>query len=164
MTAAADFIDAALQYEVSPYVWPSEERDGLLRYGTSVGAIRGTIRDALKRHPGMSRDEILALSSELWARPVFERRQASIVLLQSYVGILVANDLTRIEGFIRSAGSAALVGQLVADVVVPMVDGMDDMTVARLNPVFARWASDPDPLIRSAADARAAAYNPGAEG
>ena len=147
MSEAAEFIEAALQYEVSPYSYPSDEPDGLLRYGTSVGAIRGTIRDALKRYPGMSHDEITALSSELWSAAVFERRQAAIILLQAHVDILVANDLTRIEGFIRSAGSSVLVDQLVADVVRPMLAQMDPGTLARVQTVLARWATDPSATL-----------------
>jgi DNA alkylation repair enzyme len=151
MSDAGDFIDAALQYEVSPYSYPQEGVDGLLRYGTSIGAIRGTIRNALKRYPALSHDEVTALSSELWAVPVLERRQAAIILLQSHVGVLVANDLTRIEGFVRSAASAALVEQLAVDILVPMLDGMDDATLARVRVVLTRWTTDPDSAIRSAA-------------
>ena len=151
MTEPADFIDAALRYEVSPYVWPSEERDGLLRYGTSIGAIRGTIRDALKRYPEMSHDDITALSSELWLPPVFERRQAAIILLQSNVTMLVANDLTRIEGFIRSADSDPLVQQLAADVVGPLFARMDAVTRGRVDAVLARWARDPSAPLAAVA-------------
>jgi hypothetical protein len=147
MSEQADFIDAALQYEVSPYVYPTDEPDGLVRYGTSVGAIRGTIRDTHKKFPGMTHDEITALSSELWTQPVFERRQAAIILLQSQVGILVANDLTRIEGFIRSAGSDALVAQLAADVVTPVLAAMNGSTLARVRVVLARWLADPNPAL-----------------
>jgi hypothetical protein len=157
----ADFIDAALQYEVSPYVYSTDEPDGLVHYGTSVGAIRGTIRDAKKKYPGMTHDQITALSSELWSSPVFERRQAAIVLLQSHVDILVANDLTRIEGFVRSARADALVDQLVADVVAPMLAAMDGSTLARANTVLARWATDPYATL-SAVGRRL--QNSGAEG
>jgi hypothetical protein len=152
MSAVADFIDAALQYEVSPYVYPTDESDGLQRYGTSIGAIRGTVRDALVRYPGMSHDEITALSSELWTPEVFERRQAAIILLQSHVDSLVSNDLTRIEGFLRSAGSASLVDQLTADVLVPMFAGLDGATIARIHPVVARWAADSNAELRHVAE------------
>jgi hypothetical protein len=77
MSDVGGFIDAALQYEVSPYSYPSDETDGLLRYGTSVGAIRGTIRDVLKRYPGMSHDDIRALSFDqdhTGGRKLFGRR------------------------------------------------------------------------------------------
>ena len=150
MSDAGDFIDAALQYEVSPYIYPTDEPDGLTRYGTSIGAIRGTVRDALKRYPDMTHDDITALSSELWAVPVFERREAAIVLLQTYVDSLVANDLTRIEGFLRSAGSAAIVEQLTVDVLLPMFDGMDGATLQRVRPVLSRWVADPDADLRAA--------------
>jgi hypothetical protein len=149
VSEVGDFIDAALQYEVSPYVYPTDEPDGLAHYGTSVGAIRGTIRDALKRYPRMSHDEITALSSELWSAAVLERRQAAIILLQTHADLLVANDLTRIEGFIRSAGSGALVDQLVADVVRPMLTQMDVGTLARVQTVLERWASDPSAPLNS---------------
>jgi hypothetical protein len=150
MTEAADFIDAALQYEVSPYVWATEADDGLLRYGTSIGAIRGTLRDARKRYPAMSHDEILSLSSELWTPQIFERRQAAIILLQSHLDLLIASDLTRLEGFVRSAGSAVLIDQLVRDVLTPMIAGMDAATLARARVVIQRWVSDPHVSISSA--------------
>jgi hypothetical protein len=152
MSDAADFVNAALQYEVSPYVYPADEPDGLVHYGTSVGAIRGTIRDTMNRYPGMSHDEITALSSELWEPPVFERRQAAIILLQSHVELLVSNDLTRIEGFLRSARSRVLVDQLAEDVLVPMFTGLDDATLARIRPVVDRWAADSNAELVHAAE------------
>jgi hypothetical protein len=151
MSEAGDFIDAALQHEVSPYSYPTDEPDGLRRYGTSVGAIRGTIRDTLVRYPGMTHDEITALSFELWSAPVFERRQAAIILLQSHIDLLLPNDLTRIEGFVRSAGSRALVEQLTTDVLRPMFAGMDAPTLARVRPVLTRWIGDSDVALGIAA-------------
>jgi hypothetical protein len=128
-------------------VWPTDEPDGLERYGTSVGAIRGTVRDALKRYPGMSRDDITRLSSELWTPPVFERRQAAIVLLQTHLELLVVNDLTRFEGFLRTAGSSALVEQLLTDVLVPMGERMDAASRGKALVVFERWAGESDPAL-----------------
>jgi DNA alkylation repair enzyme len=151
MSEAGDFIDAALQYEVSPYSYPDSDGDGLRRYGTSVGAIRGTVRDALKRYPAMSHDRVMVLSSELWTLPVYERRSAAIVLMQARVDLLVAHDLTRIEGFIRSAGSISLVDQLVADVLVPMLAGLDTASRARALVVIRRWSSEPDAALGAAA-------------
>jgi hypothetical protein len=162
VTEPADFIDAALQYEVSPFAYPTDEPDGLLRYGTSVGAVRGTIRNALRRYPAMTHDDITALSSELWSAPVFERRQAAIVLLQSHVGLLTANDFTRFEGFLRSAGSGALVDQLVAHVLRPLLEAMDEPTLDRVRVVLRRWASDPHPAVRAAARSLAGPPAPGA--
>jgi hypothetical protein len=151
MSEAGDFIDAALQYEVSPYSYPAGDGDGLRRYGTSVGAIRGTIRDALKRYPGMSHDRMMALSSELWSEPVYERRSAAIVLMQTRLDLLVARDLTRIEGFIRAAGSDALVDQLVTDILAPMFAGLDVATRPRALVVIQRWATEPNAALSAAA-------------
>lgn len=150
MSEAADFIDAALRYEASPYSAVSASADGLLRYGASVGAIRGTVRDAIRRYPGMSHDEITALSSELWSTPVFERRLAAVVLLQSSARLLRHSDLTRLEGFIRSARSTALVDPLVTDVLRPLLDWLDDRDHARAGVVIERWIRDPDAELRRA--------------
>jgi hypothetical protein len=98
----------------------------------------------------MSRDEVAALSSELWSAAVFERRQAAIILLQVHVDSLGANDLTRMEGFIRSARSDALVDELVADVVGPMLGNLNVDALPPVRTILRRWASDPDASVRSA--------------
>jgi hypothetical protein len=154
VTAAADFIDAALQYEGSEYrAQEDADRFGaaLRFYGSSVGAIRGTVRDAARRYPGMSHDEVTALASELWEVPVYERRLAAIVLLQSNARTLIVTDLTRLEGFVRSAGIAALVDPLVGDVIRPLVDGLDGRDRTKADGVLARWKADGDPWLSRAA-------------
>ena len=154
MSDAGDFIDLALQRESS---WSraeeSEARHGTGHryYGASVGAVRGTVRDALRRHPELTRDNITALSSELWQVPVFERRLAAVVLLQSSVRTLTNTDLTRIEGFIRSAQLGALVDPLAVDVVGPLIAGLDVVSRVRADRVLDRWARDPDGWLRRAA-------------
>ena len=154
MSHAGDFIDLALQRESS---WSrAEEADarfgsGHRYYGASVGAVRGTVRDALRRHPGLTHDDITTLSSELWEVPVFERRLAGVALLQSSVSLLTNTDLTRIEGFVRSARLAALVDPLAIDVVGPLVAGLDVVGRVRADSVLDRWARDPDGWLRRAA-------------
>jgi hypothetical protein len=155
MSAAGDFVDTTLQNEGS---WYRAEADrarlgGTLDfYGASVGAVRGTIRDAGRRYPRLGHDEITALSSELWAIPVFERRLAAIVLLQTHVRVLRASDLTRIEGFLRQAELPALAAPLAADVVVPLVTGLDAAAQARASAVIDRWAVEPAAGLRHAAE------------
>ncbi|AFR29381.1 DNA alkylation repair protein [Arthrobacter sp. Rue61a] len=108
MSEAGEFVDHTLQMEST---WEkaaeaSERLGGSLKvYGASVGAVRGTVRDALKRYKNLDHDDVTALSSELWAEPIFERRLAAVVLLQSKVSVLLNTDLTRIEGFMRQAGT-----------------------------------------------------------
>ncbi|MCU1547137.1 MAG: alkylation repair protein [Arthrobacter sp.] len=149
-----DFIDSTLQGEGDWY--RAEEArarlgSGLRYYGSSVGAVRGTIRDVGRRHPGMTHDEVTALSSELWAVPVFERRLAAIVLLQSNARLLGNSDLTRIEGFVREARLRALVDPLAMDVIGPLVSGLDGQGRARAEGVLDRWMREPEVWLRRAA-------------
>lgn len=154
MSDAGNFIDAALQREGS---WLRAEDlhsrfgAGLQYYGASVGAVRGAVRDALNRHRGLAHDDITALSSELWSVPVFERRLAAAVLLQSRVRILDNGDLTRIEGFLRSARLRELGDPLAIDVVGPLVSGLDLLARVRADSVLDRWAREPDAWLRRAA-------------
>ncbi|MDR7080997.1 hypothetical protein J2X01_000266 [Arthrobacter ginsengisoli] len=154
MSDAGEFIDLALQRESS---WSraaeAESRHGSDHryYGASVGAVRGTVRDAHRRHPELTHDDITALSSELWEVPVFERRLAAVVLLQSSVRLLTNTDLTRIEGFVRSARLGALVDPLAVDVVGPLVAGLDVVARVRADSVLDRWVRDPDDWLRRAA-------------
>jgi hypothetical protein len=141
----AAFIDSALQYEAS---WQRAEAhaaafgDALGYYGSSVGVVRGTLRDASRRYPGMTHDDVTALSSELWSVPVYERRLAAVVLLQSSVAILIASDLTRLEGFLRTAGVDDLVDRLGNDVIVPLLGSLDARDRARAHVIIARWETD----------------------
>lgn len=154
MDDVVEFIDTTLQREGS---WSRAEAEqarlesDLRFYGSSVGAVRGTIRDALRRYPDLTHDDITALSSGLWAVPVFERRLAAIILLQSNVRLLNNSDLTRIEGFVRDARVPALVDPLAVDVVGPMIQRLDASSRARADVVLERWAEDPDVWLRRAA-------------
>lgn len=154
MSDAADFVDYTLQREGS---WSRAEEarrnlgNELDFYGASVGAVRGTIRDALRRYPDLTHDEITALSSELWDVPVFERRFAAIVLLQSKVRLLLNTDLTRIEGFLRQTRLRELADPLTIDVVGPVVAGLKGRARERAERILDRWARDPDPILRGAA-------------
>jgi hypothetical protein len=155
----ADFIDSSLQREGAWYraeaaqaSLGSELHGSDLRfYGASVGAVRGTVRDALRRHPGLPHDDVAALSSELWSVPVFERRLAAVVLLQSNLPLLTNSDLTRIEGFVRQARLRALVDPLAVDVIGPLIEGLDILARVRADSVLDRWVREPDAWLRRAA-------------
>ncbi|MBG6058119.1 hypothetical protein RCH16_001645 [Cryobacterium sp. MP_M5] len=154
MSDAAEFVDATLQREGDPDRALAERArlgSELRFYGASVGAVRGTIRDALRRYPGLTHDEITALSSELWLVPVFERRLAAIVLLQSRVRMLRNSDLTRIEGFVRAGGLPVLADLLAGGVVVPLLEQLDPTGRARAEIVLDRWAHDDSVWLRRAA-------------
>ncbi|TFD53936.1 DNA alkylation repair protein [Cryobacterium frigoriphilum] len=153
MTDAGDFVDSTLQSEGTWYrAADDKERlnSDLRFYGASVGAVRGTVRDLARRYPGMTHDEITALSSELWREPVFERRLASVVLLQANVSRLVGSDLTRIEGFVRDARLAALVDPLALDVLGPLRENVGRRDRMRIDLAFDRWVRDDVWLARAA--------------
>lgn len=151
---AGTFVDRTLQAEGDPYRAAAEKGrlgSDLQFYGASVGAVRGTIRDVAHRYPGLTRDDITALSSELWAMPVFERQLAAVVLLQSNLRVLDNSDLTRIEGFVRSAYLRELVDPLAIDVVGPLVERLAAPARARANSALDRWVRDSDRWVRRAA-------------
>lgn len=158
--AAAAFIDRTLQNEGAWYRADDvESRLGgvLASYGSSVGAVRGTVRDALRKFKELDHDAVVLLASGLWgrpkpgARPVFERRLAAVVLLQSRASLLLHSDLTRIEGFLRSAGTPELVDPLLSDVLLPLLAGLAGRDRQRAGVVLARWSQDPDGRLRRAA-------------
>ncbi|RJT96946.1 DNA alkylation repair protein [Arthrobacter frigidicola] len=154
MSAAADFIDDSLQYESTEERAEDYERrlgDSLKFYGASVGAIRGTIRNASRRYPDLQHDAVTGLASELWARPVFERRLAAVVLLQSNIKLLHVSDLTRVEGFLRSAAVRDLADPLAVDVVGALLLGLVGQDAVRARAVLERWAVSENIWLRRAA-------------
>ncbi len=154
MTTPAEFIDRTLRAEGSE-VRADADADrigvGLRFYGASVGAVRGTVRDADRRYPGMSHDEVTALAAELWSEPVYERRLAAIVLLQRYLAVLRGSDLTRVEQFLRDARVPELVDPLVTDVVRPLLERLDDPEATRARRIIDRWSVADDSSLRRAA-------------
>lgn len=169
--AAAGFIDRTLQNEGA---WYRADDVGtrlggvLASYGSSVGAVRGTVRDALRKFKDLDHDGVVMLASALWgqprpgSKPVFERRLAAVVLLQARAGLLRHSDLTRIEGFLRSAQTPELANPLVSDVVAPLLAGLPDRDRQRADVVLARWAEDPDGRLRQAASQLEQEPDPGA--
>lgn len=82
---------------------------------------------------------------------MFERRLAAVVLLQSRVAVLENSDLTRIEGFVRTARLRDLVDPLAVDVVGPLMEGLDRPSRRRADAVLDRWVREPDVWLRRAA-------------
>jgi hypothetical protein len=83
--------------------------------------------------------------------PVYERRLSAVVLLQSKVSTLDNADLTRVEGFLRTAGLRELADPLAVDVVGPLVSGLDLLGRVRADSVLDRWAREQDVWLRRAA-------------
>ncbi|MGX1160792.1 DNA alkylation repair enzyme [Arthrobacter sp. SLBN-100] len=160
VAAAAGFVDRTLQNEGAWF--RADDVEGrlggaLTSYGSSIGAVRGTIRDALRKYKDLDHDAVVQLASALWGQPrpgsraVYERRLAAIVLLQTKAALLRHSDLTRIESFLRSAGTRELADPLLADVVAPFLARLNGRDRQRANIVLARWRTDPDTQLRNAA-------------
>lgn len=162
VSAAAEFVDRTLQNEGAWYRADdvAHRLGGVLAsYGSSVGAVRGTVRDALRKFKDLDHDATVMLASALWgqpgpgSRPVFERRLAAVVLLQSRVRLLQHSDLTRLEGFLRSAHAADLTAPLLSDVLMPLLAGLGERERQRARGVVERWSGDPDAHLQAAAAA-----------
>ena len=154
MTTAAEFIDRALQAEATELRAATDAHQigaGLRFYGASVGAVRGTVRDADRRYPGMSHDEVTALAAELWSEPVYDRRLAAIVLLQRHLAALRGRDLTRVEQFLRDARVPELVDPLAIDVVRPLLERLEEPEATRARRIIDRWSEADDSNLRRAA-------------
>jgi len=157
MSEPGDFLRQVLAYEGD--VWRAQDvrerlGHGLDATGASVGAVRGSVRDALNKFRGLTHDDVTALSSELWDPPVFEHRLAAVVLLQTRVALLRVSDLTRLEGFVRDGRVPELVDPLAADVVRPLRAALDDRARRRMDAVLDRWADEGGMLARAAARVR----------
>ena len=154
VSEACDAIDEALQYESS---WQRAEEhrarfgEGIDYYGASVGAIRATLRDTLRRYSSFVHDDITTLTSLLWAAPVYERRLAAVILLQGNLPVLVVSDLTRLEGFLRSSTLPHIADVLTRDVIRPLMQSLDARDRPRADTVVARWAQGDEPVLRRAA-------------
>jgi 3-methyladenine DNA glycosylase AlkD len=114
--------------------------------GATVWQIRREGRALAKKHPGLSHGELVALVSELWAKPVHERRMAATMLLEAYPELVGPADLTLLERLIRESKTWALVDGLAGDVVGQLI-----VRHPRAASKLDRWAADDDFWIRRAA-------------
>ncbi|PPH52374.1 DNA alkylation repair protein [Rathayibacter sp. AY1E1] len=158
MSDPGDFIRSALEYEGD--VWRAQDvrerlGSGLDSTGASVGAVRGTVRDALRKFRSLGHDDVTALSSELWEQAVFEPRLAAVVLLQSRAEWLRGSDLTRLEGFVRDSRVDELSDPLARDLVAPLLAGLRGAARTRADAVLDRWEAEGGRLARAASLARA---------
>jgi len=142
-------IDAELRAEGSPERAVQEKaylKSRLDHYGVSVPALRAVAREAAKRRPPLEREELLALVEALWAGTVYERRRVAVELLELCGDRLQPADAGLVERLLRESQTWALVDELAAMVVGPLVERHPELGV-----VLDRWAGDPDFWIRRSA-------------
>ncbi len=114
--------------------------------GVRLPSLREMVRAQLPRRPAMPRDDLLAVVTELWARPLFECRLAATMLLGDHAEALIPADAALVERLIREAGTWALVDELAPVVMGGLVERYPELTG-----VLDRWAADEDFWVRRAA-------------
>jgi 3-methyladenine DNA glycosylase AlkD len=114
--------------------------------GLGLPGLRGIVRAQLPRRPTMARDDLLAVVTELWARPLFECRLAASMLLVDHTEALTPADAALVERLIRESGTWALVDELAPAVMGALVERHPELTA-----VLDRWAADENFWVRRAA-------------
>jgi 3-methyladenine DNA glycosylase AlkD len=116
----------------------------LTHYGVTVPELRKLSRPMTR---DLAHDDLLALVTALWSRPIFERRFMAAAMLGERTDLLSAADLPRIEILLRESKTWALV-----DTLVPYPVGrISQAEPAESEPVLDNWAADPDFWIRRSA-------------
>lgn len=147
-TEVAAAIDAGLRERATPERAARERaylKSTIEHYGTRVPDVRAVVHAALPRRPAPGRALVVAVAADLWAEPVHERRLAAVIALARHVELLDPGDVGLVEGFVREAGTWALVDPLSTDVMGPLV-----VAHPELGDVLDRWSTDDDAWIRRA--------------
>ena len=148
-TALADLLADELRAVGSPDRAAQEKaylKSELEFFGESVWEIRRVAKALVSGAKPLEHRDLTALVAALWAEPIFERRMASVVLLELHPKLLTAADLPLIERLVRESLTWALVDALATDV----IGGILARSPLEVTPVLDRWSTDPDFWIRRA--------------
>ena len=147
--ALANDIDAALAAAGTPERAEQERaylKSSLTHYGTTVPGIRKVVKAVVAQHRDLTHDELVALVAALWEVPVYERRAGAVELLEQLGDRLGSADAPMLERLLRESRTWALVDNLSASVVGPLVERSPEWGA-----VLDRWAVDDDFWIRRSA-------------
>jgi 3-methyladenine DNA glycosylase AlkD len=114
--------------------------------GTTVPVLRAQLRAWRRDRPGLTRDELVAVATELWARPVFECRLFAALLLAAGERLLTPADAPLLERLLRESQTWALVDSLAVDVAGPLAERYPELAGT-----LDRWAADGDFWLRRSA-------------
>ncbi|MEZ5116452.1 MAG: DNA alkylation repair protein [Candidatus Nanopelagicales bacterium] len=123
--------------------------------GVRVPLVRATVREALRDSGPRGvpeRDLALRLAAALWSLPEYECHLAAVEVLVRGRRRLSLDDLPAVEGYLREAGTWALVDPLAVEVVgdvVARADASGDAGTA--TQVLDSWAVDRDFWVRRTA-------------
>ncbi len=121
-------------------------KSDLEHFGATLPEIRSTTKQFVKRQPGLTHDELIALTRSLWSARVFESRMAAVILLERHPSLISPRDLPLLKELIGSSHTWALVDPLAANV----VGGLLSRTPRAAHRLDA-WTRDDDFWIRRAA-------------
>lgn len=114
--------------------------------GTAVPVIRGIVRSWSPSTGPLQHEQLTALVTDLWARPVFECKLVASLVLIAGVPQLGAGDVGLIEDLLRTSHTWALVDHLAEHAAGPLV-----LAHSELLATLDRWAVDADFWIRRSA-------------
>jgi 3-methyladenine DNA glycosylase AlkD len=114
--------------------------------GTGVPAIRSMVTGWCKARPSLTHDEVTGLVRALWASPLFECRQAAVVLLERTTRLLGPADIPLIEHLLMTSHTWALVDGLAINVTGDLAERFGE-----LGQVLDRWSADGDFWLRRSA-------------
>jgi 3-methyladenine DNA glycosylase AlkD len=115
-------------------------------YGASVPEIRRAGADFARAHPDLSRAELRAIVTALYASDWHDLRSVSIALLGRYESLVREADLPWLAGLVRSSNTWAHVDWLAADI----IGGVVERYPASLKRLPA-WAKDESFWVRRTA-------------
>jgi 3-methyladenine DNA glycosylase AlkD len=120
-------------------------KSSLEHLGATVGAVRSEAKRAAKELS--SREELIALASALWDKPVHERRTATAFLLHIRADLAQPPaDIVLIERLIRESKTWALVDVLAGDALGALL-----LRHPQAEQQIDAWAADEDFWVRRAA-------------
>lgn len=114
--------------------------------GTGVPVIRVLVADWCKARPSLTHDQVAVLVLALWDSPLYECRQAAVLLLERTTRLFDPSDVALIERLLRTSRTWALVDGLAVNVTGDLAERFNE-----LGPVLDRWAAAENFWLRRSA-------------
>ncbi|MGN6795240.1 MAG: DNA alkylation repair protein [Streptosporangiaceae bacterium] len=114
--------------------------------GTGVPAIRAMVAAWCRARPRLAHHDVTGLVQALWGSPLYECRQAAVVLLERMARLLGPADMPLIEHLLRTSHTWALVDGIAVNVAGDLTERFGE-----LGQVLDRWAADDDFWLRRSA-------------
>jgi 3-methyladenine DNA glycosylase AlkD len=116
-------------------------------FGVAVPDMRRVVKAAVRGHPGLDPQEMVAWAAALWREPVHERRAAAVEILTLAAPQLAGSDLAVLERMLRESRTWAYVDGLAGNVAGEIALRDPDGAWPRID----GWATDADFWVRRSA-------------